>query len=58
MARNFTELQAKMDPASRAANIRRVRDELRRMALAEPRRALDASQSSTSRIDQKDSLES
>jgi len=33
MARNYEELQARMDPASRADNARRVRDELQRMAL-------------------------
>ena len=30
MARNYKELQAKMDPASRADNERRVREELAR----------------------------
>ena len=64
MARNYKELQAKMDPASRADNARRVRDELRRMALDELRRAkqltqadmaemLDVPQSSISRIEQR-----
>jgi len=33
MARNYKELQAKMDPASRADNKQRVREELQRMAL-------------------------
>ena len=33
MARNFKELQARMDPADRADNVRRVRDEIQRMAL-------------------------
>ena len=32
MPRNFKELQAKMDPVSRVDNVRRVREELRRMA--------------------------
>jgi len=64
MARNFKELQAKMDPASRADNKRRVREELRRMALEELRGAkqltqadmaemLDVPQSSISRIEQR-----
>lgn len=64
MARNYTELQAKMDPASRADNARRVRGELQRMALDELRRAkqltqadmaemLDVPQSSISRIEQR-----
>jgi len=64
MARNFKELQAKMDPASRADNARGVRDELQRMALDELRNAkrltqaylaemLDAPQSSISRIEQR-----
>ncbi|MGA2183372.1 MAG: XRE family transcriptional regulator [Bryobacteraceae bacterium] len=64
MARNYKELQAKMDPASRADNARRVRDELQRMALDELRRAkqltqadmaemLDVPQSSISRIEQR-----
>ena len=39
MARNYKELQEKMDPASRADNARRVRDEIRRMALDELRSA-------------------
>lgn len=64
MARNYRELQDKMNPASRADNVRRVRDELRRMALDELRSAkqltqtdmaemLDVPQSSISRIEQR-----
>lgn len=64
MARNYRELQDKMDPASRADNVRRVRDELQRMALDELRNAkrltqsdmaemLDVPQSSISRIEQR-----
>ena len=64
MARNFRELQAKMDPASRADNIKRVREELERMALEELRTAkqltqsdmaeiLDVPQSSISRIERR-----
>jgi transcriptional regulator with XRE-family HTH domain len=64
MARNFKELQARMDPADRADNVRRVRDEIQRMALDELRRAkqltqadmaemLDVPQSSISRIEQR-----
>ncbi|MGD1092064.1 MAG: XRE family transcriptional regulator [Bryobacteraceae bacterium] len=64
MARNYKELQEKMDPASRADNARRVREELQRMALDELRRAkqltqadmaemLDVPQSSISRIEQR-----
>ncbi len=64
MARNFKELQAKMDPASRADNTRRVSDELQRMALEELRGAkrltqsdmaemLDVPQSSISRLEQR-----
>ena len=64
MARNFRELQAKMDPADRADNERRVREELQRMALDELRNAkrltqadmaemLDVPQSSISRIEQR-----
>jgi len=64
MARNYTELQAKMDPASRADNVSRVHEELQRMALDELRRAkqltqsdmaemLDVPQSSISRIEQR-----
>jgi len=64
MARNYKELQAKMDPASRADNHRRVREELQRMALEELRGAkqltqadmaemLDVPQSSISRIEQR-----
>ena len=62
MARNYKELQALMDPASIADNKRRVREELRRMALDELRGAkqltqadmaqgLDVSQGSISRIE-------
>src|ERR1035438_1841617 len=64
MARNFKELQASMDPASRADNMQRVSEELRRMALEELRGAgqltqadlaemLDVPQSSISRIEQR-----
>jgi DNA-binding XRE family transcriptional regulator len=64
MARNYKELQAKMDPASLADNQRRVRDELQRMALEELRGArlhtqadmaemLDVPQSSISRIERR-----
>ena len=64
MARNYKELQAKMDPASRSDNRQRVRDELRRMALDELRSAkqltqadmaemLDVPQSSISRIERR-----
>jgi len=64
MARNFKELQAIMDPASRADNTQRVSEELRRMALEELRGArqltqsdmaemLDVPQSSISRIEQR-----
>ncbi len=64
MARNFKELQAKMDPASRSDNRQRVRDELQRMALDELRIArqltqadmaemLDVPQSSISRIERR-----
>src|SRR6266496_2903465 len=64
MARNFKGLQAKMDPASRADNAQRVREELQRMALEELRGAkqltqsdmaemLDVPQSSISRIEQR-----
>src|SRR5580693_6102531 len=64
MARNFKELQAKMDPASRADNAQRVREELQRMALEELRSAkqltqsdmaemLDVPQSSISRIERR-----
>lgn len=64
MARNFKELQARMDPASLAENEQRVRDELQRMALDELRNAkkltqadlaemLDVPQSSISRIEQR-----
>src|SRR5580700_2630192 len=64
MARNFKELQAKMDPARRSETQQRVRDELRRMALEELRNAkqltqadmaeiLDVPQSSISRIERR-----
>jgi transcriptional regulator with XRE-family HTH domain len=64
MARNYNELQDKMDPASRAENAGRVRDELQRMAIDELRNAkrltqadmaemLDVPQSSISRIEQR-----
>lgn len=64
MARNYKELQALMDPASVADDKRRVRQELRRMALDELRGArqltqadmaemLDVPQSSISRIEQR-----
>ena len=64
MARNFKELQAKMDPVNRAENEQRVREELQRMALDELRNAkrltqadlaemLDVPQSSISRIEQR-----
>src|SRR5229473_6587930 len=64
MARNYKELQEKMDPASRADNALRVRDELQGMALDELRNAkrltqadmaemLDVPQSSISRIEQR-----
>ncbi|MGD0824572.1 MAG: XRE family transcriptional regulator [Terriglobales bacterium] len=64
MARNFKELQAKMDPASIADNRVRVREELQRMALEELRSAkqltqsdmaemLDVPQSSVSRIERR-----
>ena len=64
MARNFKELQATMDPASRADNMQRVSEELRRMALEELRGAqqltqsdmaemLDVPQSSISRIERR-----
>lgn len=64
MARNYKELQAKMDPASLADNKRRVHEELQRMALEELRGArqltqtdvaemLGVPQSSISRIEQR-----
>ncbi len=64
MARNYKELQAKMDPTSRADNQQRVREELQRMALEELRGAkqltqadmaemLDVPQSSISRIERR-----
>jgi transcriptional regulator with XRE-family HTH domain len=64
MARNFKELQANMDPESRADNRQLVHHELGRMALDELRKAkqltqadmaemLDVPQSSISRIEQR-----
>ena len=64
MARNFKELQQRTDPSKRADNVRRVREELQRMALDELRSAkrltqaemaeiLDVPQSSISRIEQR-----
>jgi len=64
MARNYKELQAKMDPAGRADNEQRVREELQRMALEELRGAkqltqadmaemLNVPQSSISRIERR-----
>ena len=64
MARNYKELQANMDPASRADNRQLVQRELERMALDELRKArqltqadmaemLDVPQSSISRIEQR-----
>lgn len=64
MSRNYKELQAKMNPASRADNRQRARDEIQRMALEELRTAkqltqadmaemLDVPQSSVSRIERR-----
>jgi transcriptional regulator with XRE-family HTH domain len=64
MARNYKELQAKMNPADVAENRQRVREELQRMALEELRNAkqltqtdmaelLNVPQSSISRIEQR-----
>ena len=64
MARNYKELQAKMNPADVAENRQRVREELQRMALDELRNAkqltqadmaelLNVPQSSISRIEQR-----
>lgn len=64
MARNYKKLQERMDNASRAGKVRRVRDELQGMALDELRNAkrltqadmaemLDVPQSSISRIEQR-----
>ncbi len=64
MARNYKELQQKMDAASRAENKQRVREELQQMALEELRNAkqltqvdmaemLDVPQSSISRIERR-----
>jgi transcriptional regulator with XRE-family HTH domain len=64
MARNYKELQAKMNPADVAENKQRIREEIQRMALDELRNAkqltqadmaelLDVPQSSISRIEQR-----
>jgi transcriptional regulator with XRE-family HTH domain len=64
MGRNYKELQSKMDPASRAGNQQRVREELQRLALEELRQArqltqadlaemLEVPQSSISRIERR-----
>src|SRR5260370_28961067 len=64
MARNYREIQAKMDPASRAGNVLRVRDELqrvgrdelvsgKRLTQADMAEMLDIPQSSISRIEQR-----
>jgi transcriptional regulator with XRE-family HTH domain len=64
MAQNYRDLQAKMDPAIRASNAIKVRDEMERMALEDLRNArqltqndmaemLDVPQSSISRIEQR-----
>src|SRR5690349_24127892 len=64
MAKNYKELQAKMNPADVADNKQRLREELQRMALEELRGAkqltqadmaemLDVPQSSISRIEQR-----
>ena len=64
MARNYKELQAKMNPADVVENRQRVREELQRMALDELRNAkqltqadmaelLNVPQSSISRIEQR-----
>ena len=64
MARNYKELQAKMNPSDVAENKQRVREELQRMALDELRNAkqltqtdmaelLGVPQSSISRIEQR-----
>jgi len=50
MAWNFKELQAKMDPASRAENKDRVRDELQMMALDELRYAKKLTQAEMAEI--------
>ncbi len=44
MARNYKELQAKMNPADVAENKQRVREELQRMALDELRNAPELTQ--------------
>ena len=44
MARNYKEIQERMDPASRADNKQRVRNELQRMALDELRNAKQLTQ--------------
>ena len=64
MARNYRELQARIDPEKRAGTQKRVREELQRMALDELRNAkqltqaemaelLRVPQSSISRIEQR-----
>lgn len=64
MTRNYKKLQERMDPADRADNAGRVREELQRMAMDELRNArrltqadmaemLDVPQSSISRIEQR-----
>jgi transcriptional regulator with XRE-family HTH domain len=50
MPRNFTELQAKLDPAATERNQRRAQDELRRMALDELRSAKRLTQSDLAEI--------
>jgi hypothetical protein len=48
MARNFKELQEKMDPASHSDNRQRVRDELQRKALDVPDGLPDLAESNDS----------
>jgi hypothetical protein len=50
MARNYKELQEKMDPVSRAENAGRVRAELQRMAKDELRNAKRLTQAEPSAI--------